>query len=95
MWPTFDLLQHGHPRLERDTVLFRDIDPLARPGIASLMGGTSLNLEDAEAAQLKSAVGCQRFQDDIQDPLDNRPGFHRSNAEISADRFDDFFLAHA
>ena len=75
-------------------MLFRDVDPLARPGIASFVGGPSLNLENAEVAKFESALGCQRFQDGIQEPLDDRPGLPNVDVEIGADGFDDLFPGH-
>ena len=67
-------LLHDQPWLERDNVPFRDVDCLARSGIARLPGGPPLNLEDAEVAKFDSAFGCQRFQDGIQDHLDDQLG---------------------
>ena len=57
------------------------------------MGGPSLNLEDAKVAQLNSALGCHRFQNGIQNPLDDRLGFPDSYAEVFANGFNDSFLS--
>jgi hypothetical protein len=53
---------------------YRNGSRRCRSGIARLPGGPPLNLEDAEVAKFDSAFGCQRFQDGIQDHLDDQLG---------------------
>jgi hypothetical protein len=89
-----DLLRHFPAWLEGNNELTRNCNRLARPRVPCLSRLPFLNLEHPEIAEFDSAFLHQRFDEAIENPLDDFLNFRRRQAHFFRYRFDKFLLGH-